>query len=501
MLHSDPQPPQASQALLVRCLADGGNLIARLLEAGPLAGQHVDAVIGRAVEDHLQGGVVFGQVLGNRYVVSPHGGLHRKQGLQFDPCQPLEGLGDSALLHIHLFTGEGFVAPGGGHQRLQVGCLAGSEGCRPEGVGAGKGDAGLRVQVVAVTPALIGDLNGAGAQQRGQHQPQHVPFPAVTDAPKMALQRAAGDLVAIGVFAAQVIGHLLDDGRLQIDHVFGPLFGHQGQAIGWVVEHLGQPIEISGFEDLFRLGPSERPGPQLQLGVQVGHGGVQQGFQDLARRRAQGGAVLGNSSEQSATVGQGYLQLAFQPLSQALGLGLLRLQAAGFLLGDLALSPHLIVLAHHAPRPVQLGHHLVNVGGQAHHPENLVTVRRSPAVATSLIAGGLEHLRPIGQLQGQRHLGVARGEIPVLPAGAHPEVAQLPIVVAGQAGGGEDVPQPVFQDLVPLPGVGIVGVPLGQPALFLGGLQFPAGFCLADELCLTEQVYGSLHFRQGRVGA
>ena len=181
--------------------------------------------------------------------------------------------------------------------------------------------------MVAVAPALVGDLDGPAPQQRGQHQPEHLPFPTVADAAKVTLQRAAGDLVTIGMLAGQVMGYLFGDGRLQIDDVFGAFPDHQLQAVGRSVKDPGQTVEVGCFQDLLRFIASEGSGTHVQLGVEVRHGKVEQRLQDLAQRLAQGCAVFGYAPEKAATGGQGSVPALFQSLLKTQGLGLFRRQA------------------------------------------------------------------------------------------------------------------------------------------------------------------------------
>ena len=109
-------------------------------------------------------------------------------------------------------------------------------------------------------------------------------------------------------------------------------------------------------------------------------------------------------------------------------------------------------------------------------------MRLGPAVVAGTVALVLKCLRPIGHAQDQGHLGLARGDDPPIPGHAHPEVAQIPIPIAGQGRLGKDASQLILQDVVPLPGVGAVGIAFGDPAFFLSRLQLPSGFRLTDEL-------------------
>ena len=139
-------------------------------------------------------------------------GFERVEFLQFLGSHLLEGGRNRPLLDIDLFAGDVFELLDGLRQRLQADRLPGREQRVPESRVVRERRPGQRVLVVVEPVALVRDLDLPSPEQDGEHQPQHVPLPAVADPAESPLQRLAhaGLFVAVALLALEVVEHLLD---------------------------------------------------------------------------------------------------------------------------------------------------------------------------------------------------------------------------------------------------------------------------------------------------
>jgi len=262
------------------------------------------------------------------------------------------------------------------------------------------------------------------------------------------------------------------------------------------VEDVGQGLEVGRLEDLFGFIAFERPGGHLQLGVQVGHDLTEELLQNFAQAFAQVGRVLLHAPEHAGAALHCHGQFVPQASFVAVPRVLLVLKTRCLVRADFLRSAELVVLVNHLARGVELGDQLVDLGRQTEQPVEIVLAGFLLAFRAGFFDALGEFVAILGYAQSQRQFPFV-ADVGAIDADADAERAVL-VAIGFELRFIEDLVESRARQLVPLAGFRLEVASLFRfPVLFLGSLELPTLFRVANKLGSLQSLDGGLNFAEG----